>query len=71
MATLKPIVPKYLNRVMVICSECKEQIYAPSGNCKYKYCYNCGAKFDREITPAYINEVKANANYDELKKENE
>lgn len=71
MANIKPIMPKYLNRILVVCSECEEKIYAPSGRCKYKYCYNCGAKFDRPITAGYINEVKSTGNYELLKKENE
>lgn len=71
MADLKPIAPKYVNRVLVVCSECGEQIYAPSGRCIYKHCYNCGAKFDKPVTAAYINEVKSATSYAELAKENE
>lgn len=71
MAFIKPIAPKYLNRIVVVCSECGEQIYAPSGKCIYKHCYNCGAKFERPVSAGYINEVKSTANYEELSKEND
>lgn len=40
----------YQKRKMCFCDECYNPIYAPSNNVIYKYCYNCGTKFDKEYS---------------------
>lgn len=45
------------NRNVAVCSNCDNQIYAPSNNVIYHYCYNCGAKFDSPIGAKEIKEM--------------
>ena len=46
------------NTFIVVCSNCRQQIYSPSNNVKYKYCYNCGAKFDEEINADKLRDIR-------------
>lgn len=45
------------NRRVAICDNCKNQIYAPSNNVVYAYCYCCGAKFDEEYNARDIRKL--------------
>ena len=35
-------------RRVAVCDNCNNQIYAPTSNVVYAYCYCCGAKFEQE-----------------------
>ena len=54
------IIKNEANRKLCGCSNCKEYIASPSNWTVYRYCYNCGAKFDKLISAKTIREFKEN-----------
>ena len=43
---------------IVVCSDCKETVYAPPNGIVYNHCYNCGAKFDAPVSYKTIKALK-------------
>ncbi len=54
------IVKNNENRKLCACSKCRGYIASPSNGNVYKYCYNCGAKFDTPVSAKTIRELKQN-----------
>ncbi len=47
-----------VHRKVCSCSCCGQYIASPSNGNSYKFCYNCGAEFETEVTAKTIRNLK-------------